>query len=249
MARGPLLKLKRLKTLNLLRHGDLNLAKLDSRELGEDAAFFLYLAPIVAAVAYGIYEWYHFGPKSYSMSGLAYVVVAKDPYLFLGSLAAVCAGFIFEVRGTPIGERNKIVSANATRMQLLAIVVMIISFAAGISAGGYDIGNGAINFFTGRYALIFAFFLLGFSILLSPKQLIGNVKMTVAPEFIGLLLMAVSPFVYYGATKLKAPFPIAGGAGIVVLIIGIAVLVGGFRIFKRSPTAVRKPVSPQVSSS
>ena len=222
------------------------LSKLDSKELGEDAAFFLYLAPLVAAVAYGVYEWYHFGPKSHSMPALAYVVVSKDPYLFLGSIAAICVGFILEVRATPFSERNNIVSANATRMQLLAVVVLIISFAAAISAAGYDVGNGAGNFLTGRYALIFAFFLLGFSILLSPKQLLGNVKMTVAPEFVGLLLMALSPFVYYGATKLNLEFPVAAGAGIAVLIIGIAVLFGGSRIFKRSLNPARKPVSAKV---
>jgi hypothetical protein len=225
------------------------LAKLNSKELGEDAAFFLYLAPLVAAVAYGVYEWYHFGPKSYSMPGLAYVVVSKDPYLFLGSVVAICVGFILEVRATPFSERNNIVSANTTRMQLLAVVVMIISFAAAISAAGYDIGNGAGNFLTGRYALIFAFFLLGFSILLSPKQLLGNVKMTVAPEFVGLLLMAMSPFVYYGATKFNLEFPLAAGAGIAVLIIGITVLLGGSKIFKRSPNPSRKPVSAQVPTS
>lgn len=225
------------------------MAKLDSKELGEDAAFFLYLAPIVAAVAYGVYEWYHFGPKSYSMPALAYVVVSKDPYLFLGSIAAICLGFILEVRATPFGERNNIVSANATRMQLLAVVVLILSFAAAISAAGYDVGNGAGNFLTGRYALIFAFFLLGFSILLSPKQLLGNVKMTVAPEFVGLLLMALSPFVYYGATKLNLEFPLAAGAGIAVLIIGIAVLFGGSRIFKKPPNPSRKAVPAQVPTS
>ncbi|MDH2902114.1 MAG: hypothetical protein PXY39_14190 [archaeon] len=222
---------------------------MNSKELGEDAAFFLYLAPLVAAVAYGVYEWYLFGPKSYSMPGLAYVVVSKDPYLFLGSIVAICVGFILEVRATPFSERNNIVSANTTRMQLLAVVVMIISFAAAISAAGYDIGNGAGNFLTGRYALIFAFFLLGFSILLSPKQLLGNVKMTVAPEFVGLLLMAMSPFAYYGATKLNLEFPLAAGAGIAVLIIGITVLLGGSKIFKRSPNPSRKPVSAQVPTS
>jgi hypothetical protein len=224
------------------------LANLDSKDFGEDAAFFLYLAPIVAAIAYGVYEWYHFGPKSYSMPALAYVVVSKDPYLFLGSIAAVCVGFIIEVRGTPMGERVNIVSANSARMQLLAIIVLIISFAAAISTGGYNAGTGTGTFLTGRYALIFAFFLLGFSILLSPKQLLGSVKLTEAPEFIGLLLMALSPFIFYGGTKLKLPLLVAGGIGIVVLIIGIALLVGGSKIMRRSPKIMKKPAEPQVAT-
>jgi hypothetical protein len=222
----------------------LNLSKANSRDLGEDVAFFLYLVPIIASIIYGIYEWYQFGPKSHSMPGVAYVVVSKDPYLFLGALAAVCLGFIFEVRETPMNERVSVISANARRMQYLAIIVLIISFAAGISAGGYDIANGASNFLTGRYALIFAFFLIGFSVLLSPKQILGNVKITVAPEFIGLLLMALSPFVFYGATKLKLPFSFAESAGIIVLIIGIVMLVGGPRLLKRSKPITKVPQTP-----
>jgi hypothetical protein len=222
---------------------------LDSKELGEDAAFFLYLAPIVAAIVYGVYEWFNFGPKSYSMPALAYVVVAKDQYLFLGSIAAVCIGFVFEVRGTPFNERSNIVSANSTRMQLLAIVVLIISFAAAISAGGYNVATGVGNFLTGRYALIFAFFLIGFSILISPKQLLGNVKSTAITEFVGLLLMALSPFVFYGATKVNVPFPVAAGVGIVVLIVGTVVLLGGTKIFKRSSKPAKTPIPAQTSSS
>lgn len=208
---------------------------------GEDTAFFLYLVPIVASIAYGIVEWYQFGPKSYSMPGLAYVVVSKSPYLFLGSLIAVCLGFIIEVRAGTLDQRSDIVSTNASRMQLLAIIVLIISFAAGISAGGYNLGNGASNFLTGRYALIFAFFMIGFSVLLSPKQILGNAKITVAPEFVGLILMAASPFVFYGATKLKLSFSVAGAAGIVTLLIGIAILVAGPKLLRRAKTAKKAP--------
>lgn len=219
------------------------MTKISTDDRGEDAAFFLYLVPVIASVIYGVYEWYHFGPKSYSMPGLAYVVVSKDPYLFLGSLAAVCLGFILELRGAPMGGRANIVSANASRMQFLAIAVLIISFAAGISAGGYNVANGVSNFLAGRYSLIFAFFLIGFSILLSPKQILGNAKIAVAPEFIGLLLMAVSPFVYYGATRLKLPFSLAATAGIIVLILGVAILIGGPRLMKKAKPSEKAVVA------
>jgi hypothetical protein len=211
-----------------------------SDDRSEDAAFFLYLVPIAASIIYGVYEWYHFGPKSHSMPGLAYVVVSKDPYLFLGSLAAVCLGFILELRGTPINERTNAISANSKRMQILAIIVLVISYAAGISAGGYSLANGTSNFLIGRYALIFAFFLIGLSVVIAPKQILGNVKIGVVPEFIGLLLMAASPFLYYGATKLKLPFSAAASVGIIVLIIGVAVLVVGPRILKKPTKAVEK---------
>lgn len=220
-----------------------------TKESGEDVSFFLYLVPIIASIVYGVYEWYHFAPHSSSMPGPAFIVVSKDPYLFLGSIVAVCVGFIFEVRTTQLSERASVVLANATRMQLLAILVLIISLAAGISAGGYDVSAGVGNFLTGRYALIFAFFLVGFSILLSPKQLLGNARFNVAPEFVGLLLMAVSPFVVYGAIKLHAAFSLAATAGIVILIIGVIILVSGSRLFKRKPQKVSgKLAQPQAAT-
>jgi hypothetical protein len=221
---------------------------MDSRERGEDGAFFLYIVPVIASIIYGIYEWFNFGPKSSSMPAVAYVVVAKNEFLFLGSIIAICIGLILEVRATPIGERANTVSANSTRMQLLAVVVLIISFAAAISAGGYNVAVGVGNFLAGRYALIFAFFLIGFSILISPKQLLGNAKATVVPEFIGLLLMALSPFVYYGATKVKLPFIVAGTSGIIVLIIGIVILVAGNRLWKRTTKSQKTPIPTKVPS-
>jgi hypothetical protein len=204
-----------------------------SKSNGEDIAFFLYLVPIVAGIAYGVYEWYEFGPHSNSMPGYAYVVVSKSPYLFLGALVAICVGFLIELRSTPVNERTTIVSANTTRMQILAIIVLVLSLAAAISASNYNLTNGVGSFLTGRYALIFAFFLIGFSILLSPRQLVGNVKLNVAPEFVGLLVMAISPFVLYGAIKLHLPYAAAGIAALAVLVIGVAIFLSGSKLFKK----------------
>ena len=192
----------------------------------------------MASIIYGAYEWYLFGPHSTSMPLTAYIIVSKDPVLFVLSLVAICIGFVMEVRGSSSGERTMIVSANTSRMQILAVTVLIISFAAAISSGGYDVGNGTLNFLTGRYALIFAFFLIGFSILLSPSQMIGNVKLSVAPEFIGLVFVALSPFVYYSALKVHLHYSEAAGSALVVLIIGIVLVLGGLKIFKRAPDKV-----------
>ena len=213
---------------------------MNQKELGEDSAFLLYLAPVVASIIYGAYEWFLFGPHSSSMPITAYIIVSKDPVLFVLSLVAICIGFVMEVRGASSGDRTMIVSANTTRMQVLAVTVLIISFAAAISAGGYNVGNGTLNFLIGRYALIFAFFLIAFSIVLSPSQMIGSVKRSVAPEFLGLIFMALSPFVYYGALKVHLHYSEAAGSALVVLIVGIILVLGGFKIFKRAPRAPDK---------
>lgn len=208
---------------------------MNSRDVGEDAAFFLYLVPIVASVAYGVYEWYMVGRGSYSMPTDAYLIVSKDPYLFLLSLVAVCAAIVIEVRGTAFNERANVVSANIARMQGLAIAVLLISFAAGLSVAGYgDVAGGLVNFLTGRYALIYAFFLLGISILVSSRQFLGSVGASFIVEFIGLLLIALSPVVLYGGVKVHLSFTDSGIAALITLAIGLFLFASKGMAFARS---------------
>ncbi len=196
---------------------------MNSKEVGEDVAFFLYLVPIVASVAYGIYEWYEIGPGSTSMPTDAYLIVSKSPYLFLLSLAAVCVALIVELRTSVLSERAAIVTANVTRMQVLAIISLIISFAAGISVAGYgDWVGGFGNFLSGRYVLIYAFFLLGTSILISSRHFLRTFGISAIIEIIGLLLIAVSPAVIYAGLKLHLSFDASAIAALVTLAIGLA---------------------------
>ena len=62
---------------------------MSSKDFGEDAAFLLYLVPVVASIIYGIYEWV-VTAKTSTMPSTAYLVVAKSPYLFLISIVAIC---------------------------------------------------------------------------------------------------------------------------------------------------------------
>ena len=105
---------------------------MSSKDRGEDVAFFLYLVPIVASIIYGVYEWYTIAHTS-AMPFLAYTIVAKSEYLFLVSLVAICLAIIIEVRSTSISQREGIVKDNSTRLQILAVAVLIVSFAASLS--------------------------------------------------------------------------------------------------------------------
>ncbi len=205
-----------------------------SKDTGEDVAFFLYLLPVVASIIYGAFEWAIL-PHTSKMPVLAYVIVAKSQYLFLLSLIAICLAIIFEVRNSSIVEREGVVKANSTRLLWLAIVVLILSLAAAVSAGGYGFGNGFVVFVQGRYPLIYAFFLLGMSLLLSPKQVLGNAKMNALPEILGLVLLVASPLVFYLGLKVKIPFAASAAGGVVVAIIGLVLLLGiSTRMGKRS---------------
>ncbi len=211
--------------------------------MGEDAAFFLFLVPIVASIVYGVYEWYMIGRGSYSMPNDAYLIVSKDPYLFILSLAAVCAAIVIEVRSSTPGERANVVSAIVAKLQGLAIVVLIISFAAGLSVAGYgDVAGGLANFLTGRFALIYAFFLLVISILISSRQFLRSVGAAFITEFIGLLLIGLSPVVLYGGYKVHLSFTISIIAALGVLTIGLLLLASRGMAFTRGKSK-QKPVA------
>jgi hypothetical protein len=216
---------------------------LTSKDTSEDVAFFLYLVPIVAAIAYGIYEWLQVDPKAGAMPFVAYLIVSKDPYLFLGSLVAICLGVIIEVRSSATTERSALVIANSTRMQILAVAVLVISFAAAISTAGYtDLATAFTNFLKGSYAMIFAFFLLFVSILLSPSILFGRAKANVAlPELVGMIFLAFSPLALYAGLKLHLPFVVAAVAPIVVFVLGLLMIFGRDRILGRSKSATPTP--------
>ena len=159
---------------------------MSSKDQGEDIAFLLYFVPIVVSIIYGAYEWYTVAHTS-AMPFLAYVIVAKNQYLFLVSLVAICLAIIIEVRSANIPQREGIVKDNSTRLQILAVAVLIVSFAASLSVANYNFANAFSIFIVGRYPLIYAFFLVGISLLLSPKQILGNAKISSLPEILGLV--------------------------------------------------------------
>ena len=211
---------------------------MSSKEMGEDIAFFLYLVPVVAGIIYGAYEWYTIAHTS-TMPFLAYVIVAKSQYLFLLSLVAICLAIILEVRSANVPEREGIVKDNSGRLQLLAIAVLVISFAAALSVGSYNLSNAFSVFIVGRYALVYAFFLVGISLLLSPKQILGNAKISSLPEILGLIILTASPVVFYLGFKLKASFGVSAVAGILAAIVGLVLLLGGSSILGKKKA---KPV-------
>ena len=212
---------------------------MSSKDQGEDIAFFLYLLPIVASIVYGVYEWVAIAHTS-SMPFLAYAIVAKSQYLFLVSLAAICVAIIVEVRSANLPLREGIVKDNSTRLQVLAVVVLIISFAAALSVASYNIPNAVSIFIAGRYPLVYAFFLVGISLLLSPRQILGNAKISSIPDIVGLVLLTASPVVFYLGTKVHAPFGVSAIGGLVVAIVGIVLVAGGSLIFGKKAT---KPVA------
>jgi hypothetical protein len=199
--------------------------KLARKDIGEDGAFFLYLAPIVAGIVYGVYEWAAISHTSSTMPGRAYLIVSKSPYLFLFSLVVICLAMIVELNFSQPSERSGIIVANTRRLQILAVVVLIVSFAGALSVAHYSFSDAVSVFIAGRYAIIYAFFLIAISVLLIPREIFGNFKMSVLPEVIGLVLLAASPLIFFAATRYgHFPFVASAGSGLVVAILGLVLL-------------------------
>ncbi len=218
-----------------------------SKDLGEDLAFFLYLAPIVASILYGVFEWLQIGHSSATMPGRAYLMVSKSPYLFLISVFFICAALIAEVRTADQTERAHIVTSNIRRLQILSIITLLISFAAALSVGSYDIGNAASVFVAGRYAIIYAFFLIGTSMLLSYHELLGNFKIAALAEVLGLILLAAAPLVFYAGVKLHLPFAASSIVALVVAIVGLVLLIRDTLRSGKRATQKAADTTPQVA--
>lgn len=214
---------------------------MSSKDFGEDAPFLLYLLPIVLAIIYGAYVWATTASTS-AMPTDAYLIVAKSPYLFLISLVAICLAIIIEVRYASAPDRNGILQANTSRLQILAVAVLVLSFAAAFSAGGYNLTTAAVLFVEGRYALIYAFFLIGISLLLSPRQVLGNLKLASIPDILGLLLVVAAPILFWAGLKVHLSFNTSAIGAIIVGLIGLFLLLGGGRLLgiKEPQTAKQK---------
>jgi hypothetical protein len=221
-----------------------------SKDFGEDAAFLLYLVPLVVSIIYGAIDWVSTA-KTSTMPPSAYLDVAKSPYLFLVSIVAICLAVILEVRSTSTPDRNGIVQANISRMQILAVVVLIISFLASISAGGYDLPTAFSLFVNGRYALIYSFFLIGISLLLAPKQVLGNLKVASLPDILGLVLLVAAPVLFYAALKVHLRLSESAVGSLIVGIIGFVLLFFEPSLTGKKPSqsSQQKQPTPEVVAS
>ncbi|HYB03842.1 MAG TPA: hypothetical protein VED17_05235, partial [Nitrososphaerales archaeon] len=102
-------------------------------------------------------------------------------------------------------------------------------------------------FVSGRYALIYAFFLIGISLLLAPKQVLGNFKAASLPDIVGMLLIAGAPVLFYLALKVHLRISISAIGSLIVGILGIVLLLMGPTFFGKKPSqpqSQKQPANP-----
>ena len=219
-----------------------------SKDFGEDAAFLLYLAPVVISIIYGAVQW-AVTAKSSTMPVEAYLIVAKSPYLFLVSLAAILLAIILEVRSTETADRSGIVEANIRRLQILAVIVLIVSFLAALDAGGFNFIETISLFVNGRYPIIYSFFLIGLSLLLAPREVFGNLRVSSLPDLLGMLLVVGAPVLFYLGIRVHLDFAACAFGSLIVGIIGLVLLLNEKMLAPKKPAQQpqqKQPVSTGV---
>jgi hypothetical protein len=184
-----------------------------------DVALFLYAAPFILNFVYALYLWFGAG-FSAIMPQLVYLEVTQSPYIFLAGFAAVALAVVIDFDSEPPSARKSTTNALSRRLQLIALISVILAFIfAWYSAGG-DLGTGVLNMVDGRYPLVFPAVLVFFSFLILPSVRLQGANQK---NLLIVVLLIASPAALYELGKRST---IAGlGVGLILLLVAAFLLV------------------------
>ncbi|MEM2210838.1 MAG: hypothetical protein QW372_04425 [Nitrososphaerales archaeon] len=189
-------------------------------EFAEDFAFILYLIPLILNGIYGILLWIQSG---LSLT-IVYLMVSKDPYIFLIGLLVVYIATIIEVNLNPIDKRSIKLEENARRMQFLAIICIILAFLSAYFAVGYSLSDTIELILKGRYPLIYPTLLILTSYLISPRLKWSKPNLNQITKICAITLILISPFILFLTWRSKMIWIIVYSLPLITLLIGIILL-------------------------
>jgi hypothetical protein len=188
-----------------------------------DVALLLYAAPFILNFVYALYLWFGAG-FSAIMPQLVYLEVTQSPYIFLAGFAAVALAVVIDFDSEPQSARKSSTAVLSRRLQLIALVSVILAFIAAWYSAGGDLGTGVLNMVDGRYPLVFPAVLVFLSFLILP-----SVKLQGANQknLLIVILLIASPLALYELGKRDT---IAGlGVGLILLLVAAFLLVNNKR--------------------
>lgn len=187
----------------------------------EDAAFLLFLVPIIMSGAYAIYATI----TSSAFKVDTYVAVTSNPVIFIAALAAVCGGTLLEVYKSPQEARMKKLDANARRMQKLAILTLILSLiAALVSLGAAPLPIYVGTFLAGRYPILFSVLLVFLSFMTVVPIRLKGLSRSAGTNALAVILLLLAPVVYFIGSSGTIAFEIRAIVATVLLIVGLATI-------------------------
>jgi hypothetical protein len=184
-----------------------------------DVALLLYAAPFILSFFYALYLWFGVGFSSI-MPQLVYLEVTQSPYIFLAGFAAVALAVVIDFNAEPSNARKSATAALSRRLQLIALISVVLAFIAAWYSASGNLGIGVLNLVDGRYPLVFAAVLVFFSFLILPSvRLQGANRM----NLLIIVLLIASPAALYELGKRNS---IAGlGVGLVLVLVAAFLLV------------------------
>jgi hypothetical protein len=187
-------------------------------ELYRDTATIFFIIPFISPTLYAIYLWSAYGFSSFLPSSV-YLQVTRDPYIFLIGIFSVILASVIEIASYNQGEREQCLWLISSNIQKIALSSFVLAFVISwYSINFTDISGTVLDFFEGRFNIIFPSFLVLYSFLLVVpirKQWITN------KYFISsFLLILIPPVIYLGRREPLLSFILA----FLLLILAILVI-------------------------
>ena len=187
----------------------------------EDFSYFLFFLPIIASGILTIIATLEFS----TFNTQVYLAVTRNSYLFIFSIAIVCAATILELNYSSEDAKSTL-NKNSSRMQILAISVLHLSafgslFSIGSDSSSY---NFLILFVSARFPLMFSALLIILSSFITFQfrtdvNVQGSFK-----SIIGLVVLIFSPVYLYVGHTIQLSSSILFVTSFSLVIIGLGLL-------------------------
>jgi carbon starvation protein CstA len=187
----------------------------------EDFSYFLFFLPIIASGILTIIATLEFS----TFNTQVYLAVTRNSYLFIFSIAIVCAATILELKYSSDDAKSTL-NKNSSRMQILAISVLLLSafgslFSLGSDSSSY---NFLILFVSARFPLMFSALLIILSSFITFQfrtdvNVQGSFK-----SIIGLVVLILSPVYLYVGHTIQLSSSILFVTSFSLVIIGLGLL-------------------------
>ena len=187
----------------------------------DDFSYFLFFLPIIASGILTIIATLEFS----TFNTQVYLAVTRNSYLFIFSIAIVCAATILELNYSSEDAKSTL-NKNSSRMQILAISVLLLSafgslFSLGSDSSSY---NFLILFVSARFPLMFSALLIILSSFITFQfrtdvNVQGSFK-----SIIGLVVLLLSPVYLYVGHTIQLSSSILFVTSFSLVIIGLGLL-------------------------
>ena len=187
----------------------------------DDFSYFLFFLPIIASGILTIIATLEFS----TFNTQVYLAVTRNSYLFIFSIAIVCAATILELNYSSEDAKSTL-NKNSSRMQILAISVLLLSafgslFSIGSDSSSY---NFLILFVSARFPLMFSALLIILSSFITFQfrtdvNVQGSFK-----SIIGLVVLIFSPVYLYVGHTIQLSSSILFVTSFSLVIIGLGLL-------------------------